>query len=89
MRRIICLGLALALTACEGQTFLSKRADVQDCLMKEAQNRIVDGSAFAAPIRTTAQNMVNACLTAEEQTPVMQQLAQRILTNLMQEAEKQ
>ena len=56
------------------------------CLTKEAEACILDGSALASPIRTTVQKMLNACLTSEEQTPATQQMAQGILSGLLQKA---
>jgi len=89
MKKIISLSLFLLLAACSGASFMQKANDMKACFTKEAQARILDGSALASPVKTTVQAMLNACMTEEEQTPSNYQIAQSILTGLMkQQAEK-
>ena len=86
MKKIFCLTLILLLAGCTGETVLTKAKDTKACLKKEAEARIADGSALASPVRTTAKQMLDACLTKEEQTPGTQQMAQGVLTGLLQKA---
>ena len=68
--------------------------DMKSCLMSEAQSAIQDGSAFAAPVRTTVRKMSTICLNKimapQDQTPAVvsetKQEAQNILTTLMSAA---
>jgi len=83
MKKVISLSLFLLLGACSGASFMQKANDMKACLTEQAQARILDGSALAAPVKTTVQEMLNACLTAEEQTPANYEIAKSILTGLI------
>ena len=87
MKRFFVSAAILAiLSGCAIQTpTVSTTADVKACLTREAQARITDGSAMAAPIRTTVGAILNACLVPADQTPEARQTAQAILTALMQQ----
>ena len=88
MKKILCLSVCCLLAACQGGMMsLPTGEQLKTCLTNEALARIQDGSALAAPVRTTAKKMLNACLLPEEQTPESNVLAQTILTALMQEKE--
>ena len=86
MKKVLCLIVLVLLAGCAKETILTKAKDTKACLTKEAEARVLDGTALAAPVRTTVENMLNACLTKEEQTPATQQLAQGILNGLIQKA---
>jgi len=86
MKKLFCLTMLVLLAGCSGESIMNKAKDAKACLTKEAEARILDGSALAAPVKTTAKSMLDACLTAEEQTPATQQMAQSILTGLIQKA---
>ena len=87
MKKYIAIALAGLVAACElPQQILSEQTDLKTCLTNEALARIQDGSALAAPVRTTAKKMVAACLPdtqSTEQTQSARTLAQEILTQLM------
>lgn len=94
---ILGLGVGLALTAC-GHVAADKATDKTDlkaCLTSEALAAVQDGSAFAAPMRTTAKKVATACLnkmmTPAEQTPAVvsetQSQARTVLTQLMSAAQ--
>ena len=87
MNKFLCLTLIGLLAGCAAQQQeVKKQVDMKTCLMNEATARVQDGSALAAPIRTTAKKIVAVCLIGDE-TPETQQSAlqttQDILTNLM------
>jgi len=91
----IASGLLLA-AACTQVAEVKETAtvDMKSCLISEAQSAIQDGSAFAAPVRTTVRKMSTACLNKvmapQAQTPAVvsetKQEAQNILTALMSAA---
>lgn len=89
MKKYLYLSLMGLLTACaNGNSLLPQKNDLKTCLTNEAIARIQDGSALAAPVRTTAKKMVIACLTEEEEktTETKQTattMAQDILSTLM------
>lgn len=72
----------------------TQKIDVKTCLTTDGLRRIQDGSAFAAPIRVTVNQMVWTCLElkkygevdmAEENvsSDAVRQLGQQILLSLM------
>lgn len=84
VKKYMCVALFGLLAGCMDQSgFMKKEADLQSCLTEKAIGFVQDGSAAASPMRTTVKKMVNACLTPEEQTPATTQLAQGILTTVM------
>ena len=95
---ILGLSVGLALTAC-GHVAADKttdnNTDLKACLTGEALAAVQDGSAFAAPMRTTAKKVATACLnkmmTPAEQTPAVisetQSQARTVLTQLMSAAQ--
>ncbi|MBQ7412994.1 MAG: hypothetical protein IJV07_01805 [Alphaproteobacteria bacterium] len=88
MKKYLYLGLMGLLTACAGENgLLPQKNDLKTCLTNEALARIQDGSALAAPVRTTAKKMVVACLVGEDETTETKQtattMAQDILSALM------
>ena len=86
MKKILCLSVCCLLAACqEGMLSLPTGEQLKTCLTNEALTRIQDGSALAAPVRTTAKKMLDACMPAEEQTAEDKALAQTILTAMMRE----
>lgn len=90
MKKYLYLSLMGLLTACTGgQEVLAPESDLKTCLTNEAIARIQDGSALAAPVRTTAKKMVAACLTGSKETTETKQtattMAQNILSALMKD----
>ena len=84
MKKYICVALLGLLAGCMDKSeLLKEKADLQSCLTNKAMAYIQDGSALATPVRTTVKKMLAACLAPEEQTPASTQLAQGILTALM------
>jgi len=84
MKKYICVALFGLLTGCMDKSgFMKEEADLQSCLTEKAVGFVQDGSALASPMRSTVKKMVNACLALEDQTPTTTQLAQGILTTVM------
>ena len=92
MKKYIFMLSGILLAGCAGQqnffsaTSETGTADLKACLMQEATNRIQDGSALAAPVRTTVKKMVAACLTQSADADDRQSattLAQDILVQMM------
>ena len=92
MKKYIFLLSGMLLAGCAGQqSFFSAvsesgTSDLKACLMQEATNRIQDGSALAAPVRSTVKKMVAACLTSSADSNDRQSatvLAQDILVQMM------
>ena len=78
---IVALGM---LASCAMTKTMSDTSDIKACLMQAAEARVADGSAFAAPVRTTVKAMLNACLVGDSQTSEWMPVAQGILTALME-----
>lgn len=84
MKKYKYMALCLLLASCMDKSdLLKEKADMQSCLTEKAMASIQDGSALASPMRTTVKKMLSACLAPEEQTPANTQLAQSILSALM------
>ena len=84
MKKYVCIALMGLLAGCMDKAeFLKEKSDMQSCLTEKAMAYVQDGSALASPMRTTVKKMLSACLAPEEQTPATTQLAQGILTALM------
>lgn len=84
MKKYKYIALCLLLAGCiDKSDLLKEKADMQSCLTEKAMAYIQDGSALASPMRTTVKKMLSACLAPEEQTPANTQLAQGILSALM------
>ena len=84
MKKYICVVMLGLLAGCMDKSeFMQEKADMQSCLTNKAMAYVQDGSALASPVRTTVKKMLAACLAPEEQTPATTQLAQGILTALM------
>ena len=87
MKKYICVALLGLLAGCMDKSeFMKEKADMQSCLTEKAMAYVQDGSALASPVRTTVKKMLAACLAPEEQTPATTQLAQGILTTLMNQS---
>ena len=84
MKKYLCVALIGLLAGCMDKSeLLKEKADLQSCLTTKAMAYVQDGSALATPMRTTVKKMLSACLAPEEQTPANTQLAQGILSALM------
>jgi len=84
MRKYMYIALMGLLAGCVNtSTPEQKKSDMQSCLTEKATAYIQDGSAIAAPMRSTVKKMLNACVAPEVQTPEDKQLAQSILSSLM------
>jgi len=84
MKKISFITLCLLLAGCMDKSdLLKEKADMQSCLTEKAMAYIQDGSALASPMRTTVKKMLAACLAPEDQTPATTQVAQGILSALM------
>lgn len=64
------------------------QASLDACLMREAQAAVADGSAFAAPLKTTARGIVGACfdvlsLSSESLEASATQKTQALLARLL------
>ena len=87
---ILLLSIGLLAGCAGGKSFLKSETgaaavDLKACLTQEAANRIQDGSALAAPVRTTVKKMVLACLAPNADAENRQsatQLAQDILVQM-------
>ena len=87
MKKFGCVALLVLLTGCVDESeLLKEKADLQSCLTEKAMAYVQDGSALASPMRTTVKKMLSACLAPEQQTPADTQLAQGILSALMNRA---
>ncbi|MBR6412142.1 MAG: hypothetical protein IKS41_03150 [Alphaproteobacteria bacterium] len=84
MKKYICVALLGLLAGCMDKSeFMKEKSDMQSCLTAKAMAYVQDGTALASPMRTTVKKMLAACLAPEEQTPATTQLAQGILSALM------
>jgi len=61
MKKLLVVGLALALAACNG-TANTSNASLNTCLTQKAYAALNDGSLFTTEIKTLAQNISTACL---------------------------
>lgn len=61
MRKLLVVGLALALSAC-GTTANTSNASLNTCLTQKAYATLNDGSLFTTEIKTLAKNISAACL---------------------------
>ncbi|MDY6407085.1 MAG: hypothetical protein SPL08_00075 [Pseudomonadota bacterium] len=84
MKKYMCLTLFGLLAGCmDSSELLKEKTDMQSCLTEKAMAYVQDGSALASPMRTTVKKMLAACLAPEDQTPANTQVAQGILSALM------
>ena len=61
MRKLLVIGLALALAACE-TTANTSNASLNTCLTQKAYATLNDGTLFTTEIKTLAKNISTACL---------------------------
>ena len=62
MRKLLLIGLALALSACAGQTANTSNASLNACLTQKAYASLNDGSLFTTELKTLAKNISSTCL---------------------------
>ena len=62
MRKLLIVGLTLALCACAGETANTSNAGLNACLTQKAYASLNDGSLFTTEIKTLAKNISSACL---------------------------
>lgn len=61
MKKLLIIGLALALSAC-GTTANTSNTSLNACLTQKAYASLNDGSLFTTEIKTLAKNISTACL---------------------------
>ncbi len=61
MRKLLVVGLGLALAACSG-TANTSNASLNTCLTQKAYASLNDGSLFTTEVKTLAKNISTACL---------------------------
>ena len=61
MKKLLVLGLALALSAC-GTTANTTNASLNTCLTQKAYAALNDGSLLTTDVKTLAKNISTACL---------------------------
>lgn len=61
MRKLLVIGLALALSAC-GTTANTSNASLNTCLTQKAYATLNDGTLFTTDVKTLAKNISTACL---------------------------
>ena len=62
MRKLLLIGLALALSACAGQTANTSNASLNACLTQKAYASLNDGSLFTTELKTLAKNISSSCI---------------------------
>ena len=61
MKKLLVVGLALALTAC-GTTANTSNTSLNTCLTQKAYASLNDGTLFTTEVKTLAKNISTACL---------------------------